>query len=97
MVLEVQLNDIPIKMELDTGAPVSIISSKTYIHIKKPPMEHTYIQLKTYTGELIKITGTTKVKVRYNEVVVCDLQVLVVSGDGPNLMEGIGFPSSRLL
>ena len=30
IILDVYLNDIPIKMELDTGASLSIISSTTY-------------------------------------------------------------------
>ena len=86
--LDVYLNDIPI-MELDTGVSLSIISSTTYKAITQQStsssLEKSAIFLKTYTGETIKVLGTTSVNARYgNQKEV--LTVHVVSWDGPDLM-----------
>ena len=58
IIVDVYLNDIPIKMELDTGVSLSIISSTTYKAITQQltssSLEKSAILLKTYTGDLSK-------------------------------------------
>lgn len=60
--LEVQINNQPLIMELDTGADVSIISEKTYkstlAHMKLQPLS---TPLSTYTGECMKVLGKIQV------------------------------------
>ena len=69
IILDVYLKDILIKMELDTGASLSIISSTTYKAITQQSMssslEKSAIVLKTYTGKSIKVLVTTSVNARY--------------------------------
>ena len=89
IILDVYLNDIPIKMELDRGASLSIISSTTYNAITQQStsssLEKSATFLKTYRGESIKVLGTTSVNARYgNQKEV--LTVHVVAWDGPDLM-----------
>ena len=45
-------------MELDTGLAVSVIGKAKYQeHLSKVPLASTTIQLLTYTGEIVKLTG----------------------------------------
>ena len=88
-VVHVSINDVPVEMELDTGAAVSLISTETYHSIMTKaaiaPLEKTNIVLKTYTGQSIPVLGTTTIKARY-ENQEADLAIIVVDGEGPNLM-----------
>ena len=82
------LNEIhvPIKTEIDTGASGSIISLTTYHRLRRSaPLELSDTKLKTCSGVIIDVLGSTKVKVRCNND-VCELSVSVADGDGPNLM-----------
>ena len=89
IMMEVHINNIPVKMELDTGASRSILSSSTYQFINQktdlPPLQHSNVQLRTYTGEAIRVLGTTIVSVNYNNQEVV-LPIHVVQGAGPDLM-----------
>ena len=79
-----------IEMELDTGAAASLISIGTYHLIQKnSPLVKSNVHLRTYTGQPIPVLGTTTIQVRY-ETKEADLAVLVVDGEGPNLMVEIG-------
>ena len=70
-VVDVHVNDIPVKMELDTGAAVSIINSGTFDVVKQTHPELTLLQaeskLKTYTGQDIQVLGVAPLNVRYKE------------------------------
>ena len=87
--LDVTLNRVPLKMELDTGASVSILNKDTYKSIQQQsyiaPLVKTLNKLRSYTGHFIQVLGITEVKTRYGgkELV---LPIHVVNGDGPNLM-----------
>lgn len=72
----------------DTGASASVISEATYRQLwpeNPPPLRRTNIKLRTYTGESLKILGTTKVKVEYQDQ-EAQLPLLVVGGSGPSLL-----------
>ena len=85
-VLDITLNNVPVKMELDTGAAVSVISETTYNRIRgKSPLQPADIRLRTYTGDQIRVLGSAKVQVRYDKIEVC-LSVHGVQGSGPNLL-----------
>ena len=89
IVVEVCINTVPVKMELDTGASLSILSSNTYQSLTRKtdikPIEESTATLKTYTGQAIPVLGKVKVSVSYNNHVV-DLSIHVVDGAGPDLM-----------
>jgi hypothetical protein len=80
--LEVHLNDIPVQMELDTGAAVSIITNATYKRIQRESfvsaLQPAESKLRAYTGHHIQVLGLTRVKVRYDKVDLC-LSVHVVA------------------
>ena len=76
-------------MEVDTGATLSVISEQTYkrlfITASVPRLEASTVQLKTYTGEEIKLPGQTTVDVSYKGQVK-KLGLIVVAGKGPSLL-----------
>ena len=75
-------------MEIDTGASVSIISENTYesVFTAKPQLcRNNEVELRTYTGQKIPVVGSCTVTVSHNNQTV-QLPLLVVSGNGPNLL-----------
>ncbi len=78
-----------LRMEVDTGASMSIISEQSYHQVfpagQRPQQQSTRIRLCTYTGEVIKVLGVINVSVNYNSQ-RATLPLLVVSGDGPSLL-----------
>ena len=87
--LGVTLNRVPLRMELNTGASISILNEDTYKSIQQQsyiaPLVKTSNKLRSYTGHFIQVLGITEVKARYGgkELV---LPIHIVNGDGPNLM-----------
>jgi hypothetical protein len=86
---EVLINTIPVKMEVDTGASVSVITHSTYQKIREctdiQPLQPSVVKLKAYTGEVIPVLGQVPVKVSCGQK---DYQftVQVVESKGPDLM-----------
>lgn len=61
------INGVPIEFEVDTGSAITLIPKSTYDrHFGTNKLSKTKTVLKTFTGELIKPTGTFKVKVKIN-------------------------------
>ena len=74
LVQTVKINGHSIKMELDTGASVTIISESTYTIAPQSPL-HSKVPLKTYTGDIIQVLGSAFVEVEHDG-----------NGSGPNFM-----------
>ena len=82
----VELNRLEVKMELDTGASLSVISEDVYTQLKsiEGSLKETKLTLKSYTGEIIPVLGTLSVEVKYKDF--CQhLSVIVVKGKVPSL------------
>ena len=90
ILISLKVNGVNLTMELDTGATLSLISEKTYHNMfpaeSAPQLKASQAQLKTYTGESIKIIGAIDVEVVYNDQHK-QLNLLVVEGEGPSLLE----------
>ena len=81
-----EVNGIPLSMELDTGASVSLISTNVWqSKLKRMPLESTSIVLKTYTGEKLELEGQAMVQVKYHDQ-EAKLPLLVIKGTGPSLL-----------
>ena len=83
--VELQINNVGVVMELDTGASLTIMSEK--IQQKKLPnleLQPSTVTLKTYSGEQLKVLGQAQVKVIYKTQKV-DAPLVVVAGEGPTL------------
>ena len=80
------INNIPVRMEVDTGAAVSIISEKTWRHsYPDTNWRPSSVILKSYSGEKLSVCGETDVTVTYKKETV-QLPILIVSGSGPALL-----------
>ena len=81
-----KVNGKELRMEIDTGASVSIISEETLREcFEDIPIEDTSSTLRTYTGEIMPTMGTAHVEVEY-EGQQERLPLLVVAGSGPTLL-----------
>lgn len=82
----VRCNDVKIKMEVDTGAAMSIISEKLYKwRFKKCKLQPCDVRLKTYSAELILLLGKFQVRVQCGAQTEY-LTLLVSKRSGPTLM-----------
>ena len=83
------VNGAHLRMEVDTGAALSLISETTYDCLwapeLAPPLTPTNIRLCTYTGEGLDVKGSAQVLVEYGSQRET-LDLLVVKGNGPSLM-----------
>ena len=90
IVVHVELNSIPVKMELDTGASVSVLSYDTYQDLQcrgsMEPLQPSSVKLKSYTGDAIPVIGSVTRQARYCSGNVVSVLAQVVDGDGPNLL-----------
>ncbi|XP_033731244.1 uncharacterized protein K02A2.6-like [Pecten maximus] len=84
-----QVNDKAVKLEIDTGAVVTVIWDNTLAEINKKgksvKLRNTAVKLKTYTGEPIPTRGESDVSVEYGDI-TGTLTVVVVKGDYPSLL-----------
>ena len=79
-------NGKPLKMEVDTGADISIISEETRkVLFPDQKIYKSDLVLKTYTGEPIAIKGNLHVRVQYQDQ-FAKLVLVVVEGNGPSLL-----------
>ncbi len=84
--VKVSLNNANLEMEVDTGARYSIISEATYNGLRSndqaPKLTYTNENLRTYTGELLKVLGAIDVTVQYQSQRI-QLRAIVAAGSGP--------------
>ena len=87
LLVEVNLNGVDTKMEVDTGASVSIIAEDEFQKLRADgaTFHPTNAKLFTYTGESIPVAGATEVQVKHNGQVVT-LPLIVTRGRGPCLL-----------
>ena len=80
------LDGSPVRMEIDTGSAVSLVSETVYkeklLHI---PLKPSSLTLRTYTGEPVPTQGVIHVTVQVNGQ-TAKLQLYVVKGNFPSLL-----------
>ena len=81
----IRLNDVICKLQVDTGAAVSIISENTWFRVsrgnKKVTMRNSNVRLKTFTGELVPVLGKIEVGLEDKQ----SASLFVVRGSVPNI------------
>ena len=82
--VELQINNVGVVMELDTGASLTIMSEKIQQKMPNLELQPSIVTLKTYSGEQLKVLGQAQVKVIYKTQEV-DPLLVVVAGEGPTL------------
>ena len=85
--VDIQICSKSIKMEIDTGSGVSIVSENIYENnFSDFPLKQTEIKLKSYSGQKIEIVGQCEVPVKYGTAEQKILPLIVVKGNGPSLL-----------
>ncbi|KAK7095401.1 hypothetical protein V1264_006813 [Littorina saxatilis] len=85
----VEMDGVPVEMELDTGASLTVVNEKTWRTIRGGaylPLQKCSRRLKTYTGDEIPVLGECESAVGYKGRVPVTLKMIVVKGDGPSLL-----------
>ena len=87
ILVDVKLNGQAIKMEVDTGAGVSLINKKLYKKLLQDqvPIKPTDMVLKTITGASVPVEGICMVDVTYGEQEYRQLPLYIVKSEGPAL------------
>ena len=84
-----QIQRAPVHIEIDTGATLSVMTYDTYCNtwngVQVPPVMPTTANLRTYTGEAIKVVGAIEVDVEYKGQ-QAKLNLVIVDGTGPSLL-----------
>ena len=88
------MNQVPIKIEIDTGAKLMVISESTYRQAwtkeQAPLLQTTKTKLRTYIGQEIPVKGSLQVAVVHvSERKV--LPLIVTEEQRPSLQGGIGW------
>ena len=87
LLVTVILEGATTKMELDTGATMSLISQATYSKLwdkgSAPLLRPTTAQLRMYTGESLNVLGELETSVTVDNQME-QLKLLVVEGHGPS-------------
>ena len=82
----VQVDFCDVKMEVDTGSSVTVISKATYERLwPNRQLSHCKYRLRSYLEEPITVLGCMDVEVVY-KAQTSQLLLIVVDGDGPNLL-----------
>ena len=82
----VEINELPVSMEINTGAAVSIMSREIWeARFAELPLAKPTLSLRTYTAERMAVLGEASVHVSYGKY--CGEHTLyVVEGSGPTLL-----------
>ena len=84
--VDVSLNGVPVTMEVDTGAAVSVMSHRQQEELfPGAELQPSRISLRTYTAERVQVLGALPVQVAYGTQVK-DLPLVIVQGGGPALL-----------
>ena len=83
--VSLEVNKIPITMELDTGASVSLVSEATWSDkLSKPQLQPCSLSLQSYPNRSLKVLGQCQVEV-YVHGKTAQLPLIVVEGSGTPL------------
>ena len=85
--VQVQIDDCQVRMEVDTGATMSLMSAETF-HSLWPgrQVKTTKVRLCAYSKEPIPILGRCKVNIEYKGQTAFEVPLIIVQGSGPTLL-----------
>lgn len=79
------LNDKPVKLLVDTGCPVTLISEKEGLMLETKKKKTIDCKLSSYTGHKIDVIGVYDIQIEYNKQIHI-LPVYIVRGNAPALL-----------
>lgn len=81
-----EIDEIPLEMEVDTGASLSLVAEETYQrHWSHRELQQSQLRLCTYSGEPLEVMGSLPVVVQHGGQEV-HLPLVIVKGNGPSLL-----------
>ena len=84
--VKVYVDNIPIIMELDTGASRSTVGERVYRDsLSKYELRDTALTLNSYAGTKVPLLGSISIPVKYGNNPVIETELIVVQGDRPAL------------
>ena len=96
ILVPVKINGISFKMELDTGASVTVIPEEMWEkELGSVPLVESSVTLKSYSGHAIPVVGEATVHVQYQTQQV-NLPMVVTKGKGLALMGRDWFSKLKL-
>ncbi|XP_023243412.1 uncharacterized protein K02A2.6-like [Centruroides sculpturatus] len=83
----INIENIPVMMEIDSGAGYTVVSEQTLkeIKIQRDQLEPEEVKLQTWADQNLEVVGTTMVSVQFKGRVM-NLSLLVIKGNGPGLV-----------
>ena len=89
LLIKVNLNRHLVELEVDTGASLTVINSKTFDIIKSGleqiERSESNVKSKTYSGEIIRAQGQAVIPIKYeNQSLKCTMYI--IEEDRPNLL-----------
>ncbi|XP_058444447.1 uncharacterized protein K02A2.6-like [Malaya genurostris] len=76
----VLLNNVPLRLQLDTGSDISIISHRSWIRIGRPQVKPALCRAKTASGEPLKLVSELHCTVTLNDVTKEDIDMIDLFG-----------------
>ncbi|CAF0711795.1 unnamed protein product [Adineta steineri] len=83
--LRLQINNMPIKLQLDTGSPITLVTEQVWEQLGKPNLNQIKMNINSFTGHRITLKGERMVKVEYMDKSM-QLKMHVVNGYGNNIL-----------
>ena len=84
--VEVKMDDCIVKMEVDTGATLSLMSETTFRTLwPRRSLVASEVRLRSYTKDPIPVIGQCNVNIVYNDQTAEQLPLIIVKGAGPSL------------
>ena len=87
--VEMTIQGMPVCLEVDTGAMLSVMSHSTYQiawrRKSAPPIVPSNAKLSTYTGQCIGVVGAIEVEAEYNGQ-TASTRLVIIEGEGPTLL-----------
>ena len=83
--MDVVLNGRTVRMEVDTGAAVTIVDKKIWEDIGRPKLSSSKIRLKDFSGSFIELLGSCEIDIKYENQNLTKV-LYVVKGNGPSLL-----------
>ncbi|XP_067120854.1 uncharacterized protein [Centruroides vittatus] len=83
----INIENIPVMMEIDSGARYTVVSKRTLkeIKIQQDKLEPEEVKLQTWVDQNLEVVGTTMVRVQFKGKVM-NLPLLVIKGNEPGLV-----------
>ena len=85
-ILKVQINGIPVGMQLDTGADITIISEHVANQLKHLNIVKTHRTIRDYGNKIIPVVGKAFVDVKFNHKMFKNLPVIITAGKRQSLL-----------